>query len=252
MAWVDYEKAFDKVWRQALFYKMLKQGVSAKIVDIVRKIYADIKSKVQVNGEFSRAFLSYSGVRQGESLSPLLFSIYLNDLEEFMINRGCEQLEVDGEGEIMLKLMLILYADDTAIVANSAYQLQKSLEVLGDYCEKWRLSINVAKTKITIFERTRSKTNRRFTYNDKDIEIVPEFCYLGTILSFNGAVKAAVDKQVSQGEKAMFSLIKKARKLGLPIDLQLDLFHKLITPILTYNCEVWGFNEKEVEKMISS
>ena len=75
IAWVDYAKAFDKVWRQGLFYKMLKQGLSAKIVNIVKSIYANIKSKVMVNGVLSNAFASYSGVRQGESLSPMLFAI---------------------------------------------------------------------------------------------------------------------------------------------------------------------------------
>ena len=160
---------------------------------------------------------------------------------------GYEQLELNDNGETLIKLMLILYADDTAIVADSADMLQKGLVVLGDYCSKWRLKINIDKTKITIFERSRSRTNKDFVYNGKSIEIVNEFCYLGTILRANGSVKPAIDKQITQGEKAMFSLIKKSRKLGLPLDIQLDLFHKLITPILTYNCEFWGFSETHLE-----
>ena len=143
MAWVDYAKAFYKVWRQGLFYKMLKQGIPAKIVNIVKSIYSNNKSKVMVNGELSNAFLSFSGVRQGESLSPFLFAIYLNDLEDFRNRRGCEYTEVNDNEETLLRLMLVLYADDTAIIAESAHTLQKGPTALVEFSSRWNLSINV-------------------------------------------------------------------------------------------------------------
>ena len=63
--------------------------------------------------------------------------------------------------------MLILYADDIAVIAESAYMLQKGLSAL----EEWRLSINVSKTKITIVERTSTKTRPNCTYGGNPIEI---------------------------------------------------------------------------------
>ena len=55
-------------------------------------MYQDIRSCVTVNGECSDFFSSYMGVRQGENVSPMLFSIFMNDLEKHLSENGCEQL----------------------------------------------------------------------------------------------------------------------------------------------------------------
>ena len=51
---------------------------------------------------------------------------------------------------------------------------------------------------------------------------------------------------VDQARKAMFSLIRKARKLFLPLDIQLHLFDSMITPILLYGTEVWGCENVDI------
>ena len=47
-------------------------------------------------------------------------------------------------------------------------------------------------------------------------------------------------KLVNQGRKALHSILKKSRKLNLPIDLQIELFDTMVAPVLLYGCEVWG------------
>ena len=59
---------------------------------LIYNMYQDIRSCVTVNGECSQFFNSYIGVRQGENLSPMLFSIFVNDLEKYLIGNDCEQL----------------------------------------------------------------------------------------------------------------------------------------------------------------
>ena len=83
VAWIDYAKAFDSIWRTALWHKLSKSGISLKVVEAIKKIYQGIKSKVFVDGKISESFISFAGVRQGESLSPFLFSIFINDLSSF-------------------------------------------------------------------------------------------------------------------------------------------------------------------------
>ena len=53
----------------------------------------------------------------------------------------------------MFKMFLLLYADDIVIFANSAEELQHSLDSLGDYCRKWKLKVNVKKTKVMVFRK---------------------------------------------------------------------------------------------------
>ena len=145
-AFVDYKKAFDTVWRSALWHKMLKSGITGKLHQIIVNMYNNIKSSVSVNGKLSEYFLSVNGVRQGENLSPFLFALFINDIEDFLIKYGCEPIEIpDSDLQTFLKLLIILYADDTVLFANSKENLQKCLNGLEHYCDKWKLKINAEK-----------------------------------------------------------------------------------------------------------
>ena len=84
VAFIDYAKAFDTIWRDGLWYKLVKEGIGGKFLNILKSMYEKSKSCVFINGERSQFFSSFAGVRQGEILSPLLFAFYINDLEEFL------------------------------------------------------------------------------------------------------------------------------------------------------------------------
>ena len=90
-----------------------------------------VKSQVKHNNTLSDILFSSIGVRQGECLSPLLFSIYLNDLEAELETKGMEGLDIGT-----LKLFILLYADDIVLFGNSADELQKSIKILEEYCQK--------------------------------------------------------------------------------------------------------------------
>lgn len=81
-AFIDFTKAFDYVVRDILWYKLLKIGVRGKMLDVIKSIYSSVKSRIKHNNILSDTFTCNIGVRQGECLSPFLFSLYLNDLEE--------------------------------------------------------------------------------------------------------------------------------------------------------------------------
>ncbi len=83
-----------------------------------------------------------------------------------------------------------------------------------------------------------------------ELELVHNVKYLGLIINFNGSFKLAITELKNQASRVMYALIGKCRKLGLPIDLQLELFDRNIVPIMLYDCEVWGpENYIETEKL---
>ena len=101
------------------------------------------------------------GVRQGENLSPLLFSIFLNDFELY-ISDGLKTMAgdvnlflSDENTEHFLKIFVLLYADDTIVLAETADDLQKALNAVYDYCEMWQLTVNTEKTKVVHFSRAK-------------------------------------------------------------------------------------------------
>ena len=116
------------------------------MLDIIRSMYTEVKSQVKHNNIISPVFFSNIGVRQGECLSPFLFSIYLNDLEEEINLKGADGIDIG-----VVKLFLFLYADDIVLYAHSPDELQSLLETLQKYCIRWKLTVNTSKTKIVIF-----------------------------------------------------------------------------------------------------
>ena len=125
---------------------MIESGINGKIFRV--------KSCVSVAGEKSAFFHSFSGVRQGKNLSPVLFSLYLNDLEAHLLYNTNTGLTIDCYNidiTFYLRLIVLLYANDTVILASNAADLQFSLNRFEEYCKTWKLTVNVSKTKVDIF-----------------------------------------------------------------------------------------------------
>ena len=172
-AFVDYSKAFDMVDRTALWSKMLADGINGKILTLIYNLYAKAKSCVRYNNQLSDFFSCNIGVRQGENLSPILFSIYLNDFQNTLRNKsnGLNALtnEIQGELEVFLKLYTLLYADDTIIMAESAAELQEALNGLHEYCKLWSLTVNISKTKIVIFSKGKVRKYPKFYLDQNEM-----------------------------------------------------------------------------------
>lgn len=250
-AFIDYKKAFDLIDRTSLWSKLISSGINGKVITVIYNMYNNAKSCVMNGYQKSNFFNCNVGVRQGENLSPLLFAMYLNDFELFISKRfsGLSSISndiktylSDDDVEVFLKLFTLLYADDTIVFAESETELQQALDAVYDYCKTWHLTVNTSKTKITVFSRGKVRKYPDFKFGTSSIEVVDDFNYLGVKFNYNNKFKKGINKQVNQARRAMFSLISKARKLELPIDIQLELFDQLVGPILLYGCEIWGFD----------
>uniref|UniRef100_A0A0N7ZBB2 Reverse transcriptase domain-containing protein n=1 Tax=Scylla olivacea TaxID=85551 RepID=A0A0N7ZBB2_SCYOL len=240
---IDYRKAFDTVWREGLWYKMVKENIGGKVLNVIRNMYLNIKSCVKFNGNKSDTFICNRGVRQGENLSPLLFALYVNDIEKSLIENRCNYLLFDDNYlDLQLNLLIMMYADDTVVLANSEEEMRNILNALELYCDKWKLEVNKNKTKIVVFSRGRlNYDNFHFVFSDEIIDTISEYKYLGVLFNYNGRFRNGQLDLKKRATRAMYSLIGKCRKHDLPVDLQLELFNTIVMPIMTYACEIWGY-----------
>ena len=175
------------MWRVGLWMKLLGNSINGKIFRTIYNLYQNIKSFVKYSGNQSDFFQSYCGVRQRENLSPILFSLFLNDLEEFLESRQCSEITfniLDDDASIFLKILVLLYADDTVIFGMDAQSFQDNLDAFYDYSVLWHLNINYTKTKIMIFG-LRNCNNLEFKLGGNVITICNEFKYLGVVFSKN-------------------------------------------------------------------
>ena len=178
-------------------------------------------------------FSCLTGVRQGENLSPLLFSMYVNDLNSFLMSKGLNGAISKLNSEdiyIYLKIMILLYADDTVLFSDSESDMKHSLEMFDLYCKTWHLTVNVEKNKIVVFSSGRNK-QYKFMFDGQEVEVSNDYKYLGIYFTRGGSFNTAKKYIAEQANKALFSLLKKINSLCLPLDLQLELFDRTIKPI---------------------
>ena len=135
LAFVDLEKAFDRVPRKVIWWAMRKLGVDEWLVKIVQSMYANVRSRVRVGTEYSDVFSVGVGVHQGSVLSPLLFIIVLEALSrEF--RTGCP--------------WELLYADDLVVMAETVEELSEKVEGWKNGMEEKGLRVNMRKTQCMV------------------------------------------------------------------------------------------------------
>jgi hypothetical protein len=104
---------------------------------------------------------------------------------------------------------------------------------------KWSLSVNTSKTKIVVFRNGgKVNANEKCFYDNKEIEIVDSFTYLGVLLNYNGKYNVLQNKIAEQGRKAVFALRRSIKSMYLNCTTLLSLFDTYINNILSYGCEV--------------
>ncbi len=195
----------------------------------------------------SRTFFEYSvGLRQGEIISPLMFSVFLEDLELFLQDQVGSGIELDE-----LALILLLFADDMAIIGKSPEELQHSLDLLHEYCGKWGLEVNTDKTKIVVFrKRGRTRDNETWLYDGTNIDVVNDFSYLGVVLNYTGSFVLNNLTLSGKGLKALHVLLINIRKHNVPPKYMGQLFDAFVSSTLNYACEIWGYSKsKELERI---
>ena len=243
---VDFQKAFDSVEHRLLWQKLADSGISNKLLHLLQSMYGNASSALLLNGHISPVFPCKRGVRQGCNLSPLLFCLYVADLEQTLRNEQSGAVTL-----VHTRLPLLMFADDLVLLADSNTGLQRSLDILAEYCQKWHIKVNQEKTKVVVFSRSRYPQNYSFSIDESILGITNEYKYLGLLLQRNGTYKKAATTLAGQANKALFSLMSKASHLHYPKPALLGhLFDSLVRPILEYASEIWGGNlVKEIEQV---
>ena len=174
---IDFRKAFDTVNHNILLNKINSLGIKNNNLNWITSYLHNRKQVVVANGYTSKNGTITCGVPQGSTLGPLLFLIYINDINKHFINSKIK-----------------LFADDTVLYSSASdvdtakISLQTDLDQLDIWCKQHKLSININKTKSVIFGTNKFNSNincTNLTIAGEEIKYVSEYKYLGIVLDKN-------------------------------------------------------------------
>ena len=228
LAFIDFRKAFDTICHKGMYLKLLQSGISGKYYELIKSMYNKSKLVVEHNNLKSPEFPSKRGVRQGDNLSPSLFNLFVKDIPN-LFNSHTNSVKFGN-----LPVNSLQYADDLIILANSKNTMQEHLNALNNYCKNWGLEINTKKTK---FMTINSNKATCLTIDNKHIEEVSEYKYLGILLNERNETQKTKSDIANKALKSYFKLIKMIQPTP-KIKTMTHLFDHLIKPILLYGCEV--------------
>ena len=250
VAFMDLEKAYDRVDRRALWQVVGLYGVGGKLLRALKSMYEDNRMCVRVGGKESEWFESKVGLRQGCVMSPWLFNLYMDGVVREVSAR------VEGKGAKMMsaggrewELCQVLFADDTALVADSEEKLQKLVDEFGRVCERRKLKVNVNKSKVMRCTGREDLRRLNVSLNGEVLEEVNQFKYLGAQIGRKGGVEEDVCWRVGEARKAAGTLKKLWKNGGLGMGGKKMLYEGIVVPTALYGAETWGLREAERRKL---
>ncbi len=246
VAFLDAQKAFDTVWHAGLLTKLHNKGIRGKIWDLIHHWYAASTTAILWEGKISTPVRISQGVRQGAILSPLLYSIYVDDL--------LVKLSTCGEGSLINKVYVgsPMYADDLALITDNPHSLQLMIDVVHQYSHKWRYKINPLKSAVLVFgetakSRDKNRTSRQWLLGDQRILEEDEIHHLGILRSVGSSTVSRTNERISRGRSSFFALNAVGARFGcLHPATTLKLYTTICLPIMLFGSELWVISKTEI------
>ena len=229
----DYSKAYDSVWRDGLLYKMVKNNIPYRFIRYVRHFLSGRKTVVNINNTNSKVFVLKDGLPQGSSISPILFLLFINDID----------VDLD------LETAASLFADDTAIwrkdgvVKGSQRQLmQGEVDKITEWARVWKMKVNGGKTKSMSIasSKTDQMNDPKLKADETPIKHGQEYPFLGVKIPPDLKFAEHTKKVAIKGKKRNQVLkCMSGKKWGNTRETQRTIYVQYNRPALEYASPSW-------------
>ena len=226
---IDFRKAFDLVDHKILLDKLAQMNVSRSFWLWTRSFLEGRTQQVNLQGALSFIAPCPAGVPQGSVISPTLFNIHINDLED-----GVPEQSRVNTGK---------YADDctmdTSVNAGEPSSLQRALDAAQGWAEENKMKLNAKKTKDMWINFTERPAPPSLQLEDVNIERVDSFKLLGVWFQNDLKWNKHIEEITRKASKSLYCL-RECRRAKLPVEVGLTTYLSKIRPVLEYGSPVWG------------
>lgn len=234
IAFVDYKKAFDFLEHASVFQALVNQGVETKYVRLLKTIYSQSTAKVKTE-KVGQTFTLGRGVKQGDPISPKLFTCVLEEIfRKLQWSSKCG-ITVNGR-----RLTNLRFADDVVLFATSHKQLQQMLRELNEISKSTGLEMNFSKTQLMT-----NKAPIPIKLEGTELNYVDEYIYLGQLVSLTSRMEKEIKRRVTQAWKAFWALKFILQNKSLNRNLRLQALTTCIFPVLLYGCQTWALTARQ-------
>ena len=225
--YLDMSKAFDKIWHEGLIFKLQQNGIEGNLLALLTNYLSNRKQRVVINGSESKLGNIKAGVPQGSVLGPLLFLIYINDLE-------------DG-----IKSSVKFFADDTSLFTIvrdpvvSAQELNHDLNLISEWAEQWKMSFNPDLNKpaeeVLFSLKSQSPRHPPIYFNNTQVKRVNDHKHLGLILDSKLSFTKHINDKIANARKGI-GIIKHLASY-IPLKSRDQIYKMYVRPHLDY-CDI--------------
>ena len=141
----------------------------------IEPLWYQRKSCVKVRDTLTESFDCHIGLRQGCMISPILFSLFINEFAELIKQSDLRGIQLLPD---LVELFLLMFADDVALLSDTVVGLQRQFNLLCDFCKEKKLKVNIPKTKVVVCKNGSMLSRyEHWTFNGEKVEVVNALTY---------------------------------------------------------------------------
>ena len=244
LAFIDIEKAYDKVWKAGVLLNLWRKGIRGKLWRILKKLNQGLTTKVRTRYGYTEEIEIEESLRQGGVLSGPEFASYIDDLEKELQQAGL------GVEYIEILIASLLLMDDIILIADSPQMLQRMLDIITNFAKKWHFYFNMSKCKLMIIGNDNHQY--QWTLNSQLMQLCRIYVYLGEVIANDLKMTDHITK-LKQKAFAIYNTISAVAQDHILARIQmstlLHMYQRCLLPAILYNSETWLLTEAEFKEI---
>ncbi|MEG0366515.1 MAG: reverse transcriptase family protein [Coprobacillus sp.] len=226
VAYIDVKKAYDSINHDILFEILDSSRYNKKCIKFIKHSIKKTKINLIMNKQIISTISPTNGILQGDSLSPILFILYMNEFSKKM-NQNTIKLSLSSKNNFKYELNHLLFIDDIKIYANTNDNLKELVKTATAYLKNIKLEVNCHKTKASI--------------NIDDIQIIPTegYKYLGVIETNYSRLNKTNHNNIKE---KIISRFNKITQTNLNANNMTKAYNEYVVSLINYYTGIIEFN----------